>query len=131
MADAPSASQQGVAEVASASQQEGAEDEIEGSDVEKNNQQGSEVSETVEKNIRKLLYRGTLANFFFLLASANFMAFGVLEFQGRARTNPGSGTYITSFICFLLNGAVELYIDLFLQRTLRPVSYTHLRAHET
>lgn len=86
--------------------------------------QSHKSPETREKEKRKVLYLGTIANTFFFLGSACFMGFTVLEFNGRDRGTKANATYTSAFVCILLNGVIELCIDSCLQRMVHHARYS-------
>lgn len=83
-------------------------------------------NDTKKRLFRNPLYLGFISNVIFFLGAVAFVRFTSLEFEGRAEAEGAAinGVYATSFICFLFNGAIELFIDLWVIRTEKHGRYS-------
>ena len=78
---------------------------------------------------RTLVIIGFAANVVFVIGTVCFLYFTILEFNGRDRSMEANAVYVTAFVCFFLNGMIELYIDLFFVRTFRHGRYSHRKPY--
>lgn len=73
---------------------------------------------------RPLIIQGLVANLLYFVGAASFVAFATLELNGRDRSSKALGIYTTAFVCFLLSGLAEFFIDIFSGRAVRHGRYS-------